>query len=270
MITGKPFTVTIYACVALLLSCSKHTPVPSAGKLTYGDSVFYIKNAAYTITPLNGGTGTYSAFPNNLQIDNNTGAVTITIKGKDGQSQTGLRYRIMYTSPSSNHVDSTFIILSGISYFDKFYYLNQNDSIITPVYNADRSKPVPAGNYDIAHDNRFAISPATGQININETIRRGYFNDLLPNTSWKQTTVRYAINDNSGGVENAIDVILYYYNQISDVPVNVSALMQAHQQMSLSANIASIPSTNAPVDNNLSSNLSLSRPRPPCVVIIGH
>lgn len=262
--------LAVVAGLSVFSSCHK-SPVTTGGdgNLSYGDSVFYLKSNTYTISPVNTRTGTYTAFPGNLLIDNSTGAITVALKGSDGQSQTGLKYKINFQSPGGGTKDSTFIILSGINYLDGFHDLSQNDSIISPVYNCDVTKSLPAGSYGVGADNKLAINTTNGQINVNESIRRGFFDDPT-HSSWKQTTIKYTINDNSGGVQNEMDVILYHYNNLSDVPSNVSGLMQAHQLLSLSVNRLAIPSTAGPIDNNLSSSLSLSRPRPPCVVIIGH
>ena len=258
------------ALVAVLYSCHKSSLTNGGGgNLGYGDSVFYLKSNTYTVNPVNTRAGTYSAYPDNLLIDNATGAITVALKGRDGQSQTGLKYKIRFQSSDGGTRDSTFIVLSGINYLDGFHYLSQNDSIISPVYNCDVTKALPAGSYGIGADNKLAMNTTNGQINVNESIRRGFFDDPTHST-WKQTTIKYAINDNSGGVQNEMDVILYHYNSLSDVPSNVSGLMQAHQALSLSVNRLAIPSTAGPIDNNLSSSLSLSKPRPPCVVIIGH
>jgi hypothetical protein len=178
-----------------------------------------------------------------------------------------MRYKITFTSGSET--DSTFVVISGITYVDKFYHLNQSDSVIYPVYNADFTQAIPAGDYDMAHDTKFAINPANGQINIKECMRRGFFGSGS-GMSWKIATVKYALADNSNSAVNSIDVVLYYYSTLDDVPRNVSTLMQAHQQMAVGLRTAQIPSTSGAVDNNLPSELSLSKPRPPCLVIIGH
>ncbi|HWI91337.1 MAG TPA: hypothetical protein VNT20_08675 [Flavisolibacter sp.] len=255
--------------VASFIACKKKpvtdNPQPSTSKLSYGDSVFYLKSTTYVISPVNAKAGSYSPFPNNLNINSTTGAITVSLKGNDGQSQTGLRYKIKFTS-TNNELDSTFITIAGITYLDRFYTLSKNDSIIYPIYNADISKELPAGNF--SGDNKLAINTSNGQINVKETIRRGFFDNQL-NASWKQTTIRYASNDNSNNANNSIDVILYYYNSAADVPSNVSALMQAHQRMTVGINGPSVTSTTGAIDNNLSSDLSLTKPRPPCIVIVG-
>lgn len=260
----------LFVCV--ILSCKKDSSqnnLPDVTKLDYGSSVFYVKEASYTISPLKAKTGTYSAFPNTLKIDKTTGVVTVSLKGTDGENQAGLRYKITYKSNSSGEVDSAFINLSGITYVDRFYNLAQNDSIIYPIYNCDPSRTLPPGNYDLSGDNKFAINPNNGQIDIKACIRRGFFDNQL-NASWKEQKIKYRINDGSNNVINSIDVIIYYYNTMNDVPKNVSALMQAHQTLSVGVNKAAIPSTPGTIDNNLSSDLSLSKPRPPCIIIVGH
>lgn len=270
---------TIITCSLMLLArCTKKdcgclppvNPIDpgTSKKLSYGDSIFHLKNADYTIAPTGVRTGTYTAFPNNLKIDRTTGAITIGLKGTDGESQTGMWYKIVYSSPSGSETDSTYILLSGITYLDKFYMLAQGDSIVYPIYNGDPSKVVPTGDYDLAHDDKFAIDASSGKINLKDLMRRGFFGNQ-PATSWKIATVKYAINDNSKNVQNGIDVVIYYYHTMAEVPSNVSALMQAHQQMTLRITTPQIPSTAGSIDNNLPSQLSLSKPRPPCVIIIG-
>jgi hypothetical protein len=263
------FQILLLTCL-LVFSCKKSSNNNNGkAQLAYGDSIFYLKSNDYTISPLNGKAGTYEAFPGNLLIDNTTGTITVALKGKDGQSQTGLKYKITFRPSIGDFTDSAFITLSGINYLDAFHYVSQNDSIISPAYNANTSLLLPNGNYSISADNKLSINPVNGQINVNESIRRGFFDDPA-HSSWKQTTIRYAINDQSNSVQNQLDVILYHYNSIAEVPTNVSNLMQAHQALSLGVNRLNIPATVGPIDNNLSSNLSLSKPRPPCIVIIGH
>ncbi|RYF82735.1 MAG: hypothetical protein EON98_11025 [Chitinophagaceae bacterium] len=267
----------IFGCFVLFTRCGKGkcdcVPPPDSGqsRLSYGDSVFYLKNSDYTIKPLTKPNGIYTSFPKNLTIDKNTGVITVTQKGTDGESQTGMWYKVYYHSISGDESDSTMVLLSGITYIDKFYNLSQGDSIIYPIYNGDPSRPLPAGNYDLTSDNKFAINAVNGQINVKECMRRGFFNDNQLNTSWKVATIKYAINDKSSSVTNKIDIVIYYYHTMNDVPANVSALMQAHQQMTVGLrSLPQIPSTPGAIDNNLPSNLSLSKPRPPCVIIVGN
>ena len=268
-------TTIIISSLFFLTQCSKNNigclDSKANQKLSYGDSVFYLKNSDYIITPLNGRTGIYTAFPNNLAIDKSTGKITVTVKGTDGESQTGMWYRITYKADTGKETDTTYILLSGLTYIDKFYRLSQNDSILSPIYNGDMANALPSGNYDIAHDDKFAINPTNGKINLRECMRRGFFGGGSVNTEWKISTIKYALDDKSSRAPNKIDIVIYYYHTMNDVPSNVSALMQAHQQMTVGLrSLPSIPSTPGAIDNNLPSNLSLSKPRPPCVIIVGN
>ena len=270
----------IFLLVGSLLSlthCHKKAglfPPPeqvNTNKLSYGDSIFYLQKNDYSINPLRVKSGTYTAFPDNLTIDQSTGRVTICLKGKDGESQTGSWYKIIHWSKKGVATDSTYLLISGLTYLDQFYRLNQNDSIIYPVYNGDPDNALPAGDYDLAGYQKFAIDPANGQINIRECLRRGFFNVNGTNTNWRIATVKYALHDKSNLATNKIDIILYYYQQLADVPSNVSALMQAHQQMTVGfRTLPIIPSTFGAFDNHLPKILSLTKPRPPCVIIVGN
>jgi len=251
-------------------ACDCDPPGPGS-KLSYVDSVFYLKSTAYTVSPRLSKPGRYTAFPDNLVINPNTGAITITQKGTDGESQTGMWYKVYYRSDSGNEVDSTTILLSGLTYVDQFYNLSQNDSIIRPIYNGNPANAIPSGNYNLTGDNKFAINAKNGEINIRECLRRGFFGNGNLNEAWKIATVKYSINDNSNAVENRIDLVLYYYHTMNDVPSNVSQLMQAHQSMTIGIpNLRAIPTTTGAPDNNLPSSLSLSKPRPPCVIIVAN
>ncbi len=61
------------------------------------------------------GEGSYSAFPDNLQIDPLTGKITVAVMGKGGESQTGLRYKIMFQPAGSANRDSTFIVIGVLA-----------------------------------------------------------------------------------------------------------------------------------------------------------
>jgi hypothetical protein len=267
--------ICIFGLFLLGLSCKKNNEGTSGGnptaetgvKLSYGDSVFYLKNQSsdYIITPLNQSSGTYSAYPEGLDMNAATGAINVS------QSETGLRYKIKFTSaggPAKN--DSTFIVLSGINYLDKFYYFAQNDTIVRPVYNADPAKPVPAGTYGLSGNSKLAINNANGQINLKKTIQNGLFSDDPQNSEWRKIKLDYKSTDNSASAKNRIEMVVYVYNTINDVPSNVSLLMRAHQPMVFGINQSLIPVTTAAPDLSVNNEVSISKPRPPCIVIILH
>lgn len=269
--------ITAFLCLSACKKNSTPEDDPGSGnnpgngnqKLSYGDSVFYIKGQDYIVSPTITRAGTYTAFPDNLLIDNVTGKITVAVMGKGAESQTGLRYKIKFQATGSSQVDSTYIVLAGINYLDRIYNLSLHDSIISPIYNADLARTMPSGNYGIQADNELGINSLNGKINIKECIRKGLFNRPAENGEWEEVTITYKSNDNSNNATNRIDIALYYYNTINDVPSNISNVMRAHQSMVLGVSQPVIPVTNGPVDNDLPDNLSLFKPRPPCVIVIG-
>jgi hypothetical protein len=265
--------IAILAFVALLgfKSCKKKPNEeggPANPKLSYSDSVFYIKSQNYIVSPNINQPGTYSAFPDNLLIDPATGRITVAIMGLGGESQTGLRYKIKFQASGSNYVDSTYITLGGINYLDKIYNLAQGDSIVYPVYNANLNNSIPAGTYGINPDSRLGINPLNGQINLMECMRKGMFDLPVENGEWEEVSVTYKSNDGSNQATNRMDVAIYYYRTINDVPSNIAQVMQAHQKMVLGVSQTAIPNTIGPIDNDLPDNISLTKPRPPCVIVI--
>lgn len=260
------------ALILLVSSCRKSSdPNPPAGNnFSYGDSVFYLKTQTYQVSPTNPRPGVYTAYPENLLIDQATGRITVAMMGNGQESQTGMKYKIRYESTDGTVKDSTYIVIAGINYIDRIYYLSQNDSIIRPLYNASLSNGLPSGTYGINPDSDLAIDPSNGYINIKECIRRGFFNIPAENGEWEEVTVQYKSNDGSNQALNRIDIALYYYNNIADIPSNVSAVMREHQKMTLGVAQPEVPVTYGPIDLDLPDNLSISRPRPPCIIIVAN
>ena len=264
------FITVITLCV---LSCRKNSSSGNSNTakgLSYGDSVFYIGSQEYTINPTASRNGTYTAYPDNLVIDQATGRITVRIMGHGAESQTGLRYKIRFQPSDNGPADSTYIVLAGINYLDRIYRLSQNDTIISPVYNGDLAKAIPSGTYGIQADNRLSINSSNGQINIMECIRKGMFDLPVENGEWEEVSITYKSNDKSNSATNRMDIALYYYRTVQDIPSNISQLMRAHQSMVLGVNHQPIPVTTGPIDNDLPDNVSLFKPRPPCVIIVGN
>ena len=243
-----------------LFSCKKSeglgtAPLPS---LSYGDSVFYLKDqsADYIVYPTVSKTGIYTSFPDGLELDKNTGAINIS------KSESGLRYRITFRSGNG---DTSFagVVISGIDYPDKYYYLSQADTLALPVYNADLHKSIPPGIFDegkLASTSGCSIATDNGRINIIQSIRNGLFGSVPKNNTRKDIEVKYRLEDKSGKALNDIKVLLYYYDTKNDVSADLLQTVQDHQailQASTTGVLSSISSLN-------------TRPRPPCIVIIGH
>lgn len=276
------FASLVLACFFVLSHCSKKDTTSTGGstgadpKLQYSNSIYYLSKdqRSYAVYPLgNRPKGTYSAHPDNLSIDSKTGKIIIEDQDKDNNSLAGLWYKIKFTPEGSTVSDSTFILISGINYVDRYYRLNQNDSIVYPIYNGDPAKALPRGEYNIGNTD-FPIDAANGQINISELQRRDYFKGA----SFKDLTIKYKIYDQSGGNENSLRIILYYYPTWNDVPAKVSEIMQSHQQLTFGFPLAAIQTAPKKNTTDLPSyfntfnlrDYATWKPRPPCIVIVGH
>jgi hypothetical protein len=257
----------LFAAVTVLMFCKKNPaaePTQPAASLSYGDSIIYLKNnsgGAYIVKPVNGQRGDYSSYPDGLEIDDETGAINVS------KSETGLRYRITYRSPSGETV-STIILLAGINYPDKYYRLSQGDSISYPIYNGSLQRQLPGGTFDegnLASMQGTAIASTNGQINLAKTIRNGFFGSNPRNDDQEEIEIAYRINDNSGRSLQRIKVILYYYRTMNDVPEYLREIVAAREGMIFGL------SPTAPISESLPtvrlSNLA-RKPRPPCVIVI--
>lgn len=229
-------------------------------QLSYGDSIFYLKNQSldYMVSPVHSQEGTYTSFPDGLELDKNSGVINVS------KSEAGMRYRIRFTSASGDS-STTFVVISGINFPDKYYFLSKQDSIAFPVYNADASKTMPSGIFDedsLANNSGCAMKTINGQINLAESIRRGLFGATPQNDVRKDFEIKYRLNDKSGKALNKIKVLLYYYDSMNDVPPDLKTTVAEHLAMTFQPD-------NTPVNNSLSS-ISATKPRPPCIVIIAH
>ena len=259
------FLITIFGCKKN--SSQNNTDNPSA-RLRYSDTVFYVKSNNYTVSPVEAKTGTYTSYPADLNIDQNTGTITVSVDDKTGEaSQTGLRYKINYTSPSGQK-DSTYIVIAGIHYQDRIYNMTQSDPYIRPIYNADPSKTI-TGKFK-AKNNKVSINSTTGQINFKQSVANGLFQDDPQNDRWRKVEIEYETDDNSTTDENYIEIIMYYYTSEDHIASNVSAVMRAHQPQLLGIPSQSIPVTFAPEDAGVNDDVSMFKPRPPCIIIVGH
>src|SRR6185503_12029412 len=99
--------------VFAVMSCKKNSN-NGPFSLSYGDSIIYLKNQStdHIVYPTEQRGGTYTAFPDGIDINEQTGAINVT------KSETGLRYRITYSSPNGE-TSTTTVVLSGITYFDR-------------------------------------------------------------------------------------------------------------------------------------------------------
>jgi hypothetical protein len=237
------------------VACNKGSSEPSGPyTFSYGDSIIYLKaqSTDYIVYPTEHRTGTYSGFPDGIEIDDNTGAINVS------KSETGLRYRITHTA-LNGAVTNTMIVLSGITFPDKFYRLSQNDSIAFPVYNASplRTVPVNGSTFDEgngANTGGCSVQTVNGQINLAQSVRNGIFGNTPQNDVRKDFEIAYRLNDGSGKTLNKLKVRLYYYNTMADVAPDLLETLQDR--------------TDQGVFLRTGGTARVAKPRPPCVIII--
>jgi hypothetical protein len=267
-ITGIFYSLSLVVFSAIYFSCNPSDVEPAGPyKLSYGDSILYLRPQSddYIVYPTQVREGTFTGFPEGIEIDDHTGAINVT------DSETGLRYRITHTAPNGTQT-STLVVLSGITYTDKFYNLSQNDTIALPVYNALESRilPVAGSVFDeggLANGSGCDVGTINGRINLAQSVRNGLFGSTPANDSRKDIDIVYRLNDGSGKAVNKLRVRLYYYTSMATVAPDLLETLRDREELGVF------------LRNNLSSaqpgigasarSLREARPRPPCVIIVG-
>lgn len=279
MMTFKVY-ITLGAAVFMLLffACNKtatdpNNPPPSK-TLSYGDSVFYVRNQVgdYIVYPTETRKGTYIGFPDGVQIDDNSGAITVN------KSETGLRYKISFIPLGTADTISTIVLISGINFLDKIYNLSTNDTLATPIYNANSNNSMPGTNGTSLFDDGggcnnlgIAVSTLNGKINLGQTVRNGVFGSTPSNGQNAEVELKYRLDDPSQKASNSLKVKLYYFNTANDLTPDLIQLLQDRQGTILRAAIdiaapAFDPQSNARLDQVQRA----AKPRPPCIFIVGH
>jgi hypothetical protein len=255
--------VLIIFSIAIIPGCHKSANnINSPYHMSYGDSILYLKTSGSNIIyPTEHRDGTYSGFPDGIEIDGSTGAINMD------NSETGLRYRVTHTAPDGTKTE-TMVVLSGITFTDHFYKLSTGDSIAPPVYNANANRvlPLSGSNFDdgnIANGSGCSVKTDNGRINLSESIRNGVFGNNPPrNDDNKEIEIKYRINDGSGKSLNKLKVKLYWYNTLADVPQYLWDILNDRTSQGVFLRGAASETTER-ADQ-------LAKPRPPCVIIIAN
>jgi hypothetical protein len=274
----------LWSVLVILSSCKKDNsggnpqPTPGAADLSYGDSIFYLRNQAsdYIVLPLQNRPGQYSGFPEGIDIDQNSGAINIS------KSETGLRYRISFVPDGTTDSIHSVIVISGINFLDGFYKLTTTDSVIRPLYNANANSSVPGLNngtaFDIGSGCNSAgcnVSTTVGSINLAQTVRNGVFGATPSNNDRHEFDLNYEINDKSGKAPNTIRVKLYYFDSINDVTQEVYDIINSREGALFGVQPRPIPfASNITSINSVDGQTTIlgkavPKPRPPCIFILG-
>lgn len=254
-------TFFIVAVTVIWLGCNK--PNDNSGGtpyvLNYGDSILFLKPTTgdYIVYPLVAKSGTFEAFPEGIEIDDNTGAINVS------KSETGLRYKITHTANDGKKT-TTMVVLSGINFTDKFYRLSQNDSMAFPVYNANpaRTLPVTGSIFDDGGGAGISgcdVKTVNGQINLAQSIRNGLFGNNPTDDQRRDVEIVYRLNDGSNKAVNKLKVRLYYYTSMATVAPDLLQTLQDRENDGVFLRGFGTEST-----------VQAARPRPPCVIIIAN
>jgi len=273
----KRFIFFIVICITLQqLSCKKDKPaqlhtVQTVSNALYADSILFINDAGSKniVMPLSAAPGTFTSFPDGLKVDDNSGAIDVN------SSETGLKFQVTFTPADGSKVKSTFIIISGINYKDKIYNLSTGDSVAKPIYNANNRNAIPQLNSGSTFDNDggcknagIEVNPADGTINLAKSVR----DQRIDTGSTQEVKLQYKINDQSRMATNGLDVKIYFYRTASEIPQYLTDLLKERQTTILTEN----PSTVSPFVRASIKSFSaiarsaqrLSRPRPPCIIVV--
>jgi hypothetical protein len=261
--TKRLFVIALFSAF-FALACQKEAAFSDADKnsegeqntsnlnlrLSYGDTVFYLKKQAgnYMIMPVTkpAGTGYFKAIPKGLVLDTLSGQINVT------QSETGLRYKVYYVSPSGSLIDSIKIVISGIDYKDAIYEIastpNAYDTAF-PIYNAKPAPPLPCGDDDEDDDgdiddddnscvfdetdldddgnddipgviqDKLLVDIKKGTIDVEASFHAGIFGSSNPaNGVNKNFTFYYRLQDASNRALNKITVRVYHFRTRADIP----------------------------------------------------
>lgn len=265
---GRRNSFLYFALILVFVSCNKPGE-DGTFTLSYGNPVIYLKNQSsdYIVYPSQSRAGTYSAFPEGIDIDDNTGAINVS------KSETGLKYKITHTA-SNGDTTSTIVLLSGIQFADQFYRLSQNDSIAFPIYNGSTTNqlPVSGSSFDdnnLANSGGCSIKTTNGQINLAQTVRNGIFGSTPQNDAKKEFEIEYKLNDQSGKAQNKIKVKLYYYNTMADVATDLLQTLNDRQSQGVFIGMSNNSTGGTNGVARSASVSAIAKPRPPCVIIIG-
>ncbi|MGZ3778796.1 MAG: hypothetical protein ACXVAZ_14130, partial [Mucilaginibacter sp.] len=250
---------------------AKPTPDQPVNNSIYADSVLFIQPSVshYIVSPVTTKEGTYACIPEGLIIDSATGAIDVN------QSETGLKYKILFTPAGSNTAETTYITISGINYEDKIYNLANGDSIAAPIYNADNKATLPGINNGSSFDENggcknagIEVDPATAAINLAKSVR----DQGIDTGSTQQVKLVYKINDGSHQAANGLDVKVYFYRTASEIPQYLLDLINARKNMifySVAATPLQVQTTRARTLASITlSSQKPARPRPPCIIVV--
>jgi hypothetical protein len=268
---------TISACNKSDSTSAPISPVVDSAKLSYGDSVFFVKEGEEDniVMPVGNLKGTFSAFPEGIELDAATGAINVD------KSETGLRYRITFVpdDPGQDTLN-TIVLLSGISYLDKIYYMDKSQNKAYAVYNGRTENLLPAVDGTVFDEGGgcngvgVAVNTADGSIDLSKTLQNGVFGNEPKNGAQKEVELNYRISDKSNKALNKLKVKLYYFETADLITPDLVQEMNDRRDMYIGLNPQPpFLAVYNPQQNGLmiasNGTLGTAKPRPPCIFLVG-
>ncbi|MFN3802038.1 hypothetical protein [Belliella pelovolcani] len=277
---NKTLTILLSLSILAFISCKRVDPNERnlnaiCEAFSYPDTVFYINDASSNkILPQQNLNGNFSSIPEGLALDSLTGEIDINA------SETGLKYRVSFTPTNSNQSCELDIVISGVNYLDKIYILDQQELIAFPVFNGDSSgvSPCPEDDDDDDDDCKFdedgpdgtdlsdigiEVSAASGEIDLEQTISNDAFGINPTNGSTLDVTMYYRLNDNSLRALNSLNLRLFYFETLTDVPQSLIDEVEEKNNQLLGLN-----SANSYINARISQDNLRVKPRPPYLIIV--
>lgn len=240
----------------------------------YGDTIIFTKpktGGDFFAEPINnqGVLGTYLSWPEGLKLNRTTGSINLS------QSETGVRYKVAFVKQGTTDTCVSQLIIGGMTYLDKIYAIDQNDTLAKPIFNADPLGSSICDNSDDtdypdnnnngnnrcefddaapgskANDLKLRVRTKSGIINLKKSLADGIFGATVKNGDFKLVNIQYQLNDASNKATQSVSVKVMYYDKISNIPASL-------QQEISSKNLSMF-----------SYQVVNGRPRPPLIIIAG-
>ncbi|MBL4678259.1 MAG: hypothetical protein JKY70_18955 [Mucilaginibacter sp.] len=251
------------------------TPVPPTDEepggnqqlAIYSDSVFYVSDAKQNlIKPVTNKSGTFAAFPDGLKIDETTGEIDIS------KSETGLKYEVTFQpSDAPGKTEKAYLTISGINYEDKIYNLSKGDSLATPIYNANSHQTLPGGAVNLFDEGEkckkagIIINSKNGLINLAQTVRE----QRIDTGATEQVKLAYRINDPSNKALNGLEMKVYFYRTVAEIPSYLTELLSERKGTILTANNNTAQNSRIAIQSvQVAKSTRPARPRPPCIIVV--
>jgi hypothetical protein len=270
-------SLLVILALAGISACTKSSGGDDPGgtntnRLSYGADVLYMKNVTgpQIFTPNQTRPGKYIGFPEGIELNPNTGTIDIA------ESETGLRYKISFIPDGTNDTLTTMVLLSGINYYDHIYNLSTGDSIAYAIYNGDPARALPGTGNIFDEGNNCngqgcAVQINSGHINLAKSIRDGALGNGVPlNDAQKEFRLRYRLDDPSQKAANELKIKLYYYQTANDIPRYLTELLQDREGTLLRTATGNMPTANDAMRGGADAQRVFAKPRPPCIIIVGH